>query len=68
MHEDPRVALDKLKMALDRHLDAAATKRPGDDQSVQRAYDAIEEAFLGYEEALLASFDEYLPIEIAEDE
>ncbi|MEY4714409.1 MAG: hypothetical protein RIQ37_739 [Actinomycetota bacterium] len=68
MHEDPRVALDKLKLALERHLDAAATKRAGDDQSVERAYFAVEEAFLGYEEALSAAYDEYLPIEIAEDE
>ncbi|MFM1778922.1 MAG: hypothetical protein RIS51_67 [Actinomycetota bacterium] len=68
MHEDPRVALEKLKLALERHLDAAATKRSGAHQSVEQAYDALEEAFLGYEEALIAAYDEYLPIEIAEDE
>lgn len=67
MHEDPRLALEKLKLALERHLDAAATKRSGDDQSIQQSYDAVEEAFLGYEEALAAAYDEYLPIEIAED-
>lgn len=67
MHEDPRLALEKLKLALERHLDAAATKRLGDDQSIQQSYDAVEEAFLGYEEALAAAYDEYLPIEIAED-
>lgn len=67
MHEDPRLALEKLKLALERHLDAAATKRSGDDQNIQQSYDAVEEAFLGYEEALAAAYDEYLPIEIAED-
>ena len=28
----------------------------------------VEDAFLGYEESLSASFDEFLPIELAEEE
>lgn len=67
MHENPQVALEKLKLALDRHLDAAATKRSGNDQGIETAYYAVEEAFLAYEEALSAAYDEYLPIEIAEE-
>jgi len=35
---------------------------------VEQAYIQVEDAFLGYEEALAAKYDEYLPIELAEEE
>ena len=68
MHEEVTAALANLVNALERHLDAAATKREGAEQNVEQAYYQVEDAFLGYEEALAKAYDEYLPIEIAEEE
>ncbi|MEY5023182.1 MAG: hypothetical protein RL569_95 [Actinomycetota bacterium] len=68
MQEDPQVALQRLIAALERHLDACSTKRPGVDQDIERAFELVEDAFLSYEEALSAKYDEYLPITLAEDE
>lgn len=68
MQEDPTVALQKFVSALERHLDASATKRDGSDEAVNRAYDQLLDAFLGYEEALQETFGEYLPFEQAEDQ
>lgn len=68
MQEDPQVALQRLIAALERHLDACDTKRPGVDQGIERAFELVEDAFLSYEEALSASYDEYLPMTLAEDE
>jgi hypothetical protein len=68
MHEDATVALQRLVTALERHLDACTTKRDGTDEALNKAYDQLEEAFLGYEEALQQSYGEYLPFEQAEDQ
>lgn len=62
------MALQKLVSALERHLDACATKRDGADEALNKAYDQLEEAFLGYEEALQSSYGEYLPFEQAEEQ
>ena len=67
MHDDPEMALRKLVSALERHLDACATKREGSDEALNRSYQDVEDAFLGYEEALQQSYGEYLPFELAED-
>ena len=68
MHQGPQVALQKLLGALERHLDAILTRREGEDPGIEQAYMQVEDAFLGYEESLSASFDEFLPIELAEEE
>jgi|TARA_B110000908_G_scaffold51646_1_gene63015 hypothetical protein len=68
MHQEPQVALRKLIGALERHLDAILTQREGEDPGIEQAYMQVEDAFLGYEEALSTSFDEFLPIELAEEE
>lgn len=68
MHEEAADALRRLVGALERHLDAVATKRDGAEQIVEQAYAQVEDAFLGYEEALANAYDEYLPLELAEDE
>lgn len=68
MHEEATAALSRLVGALERHLDAVATKREGAEQIIEQAYSQVEDAFLGYEEALANAYDEYLPIELAEDE
>ena len=52
MHQEPQVALQKLIGALERHLDAILTQREGEDPGIQQAYIQVEDAFLGYEEAL----------------
>jgi hypothetical protein len=67
MHEDPAVALQRLVSALERHLDAAATKREGSDEALNNAYDQLEDAFLGYEEALQQTYGADLPFEQAEE-
>ena len=68
MHEEVAGALSRLVGTLERHLDAAATKREGAEQIVEQAYAQVEDAFLAYEEALANAYDEYLPIELAEDQ
>ena len=68
MHEEATQALSRLVGALERHLDAVATKREGAEQLVEQANAQVEDAFLGYEEALANAYDEYLPIELAEEE
>ncbi|MDA8927507.1 hypothetical protein N9I10_01620 [Aquiluna sp.] len=68
MNQEPQLALQKLIGALERHLDAILSKREGEDPGIEQAYFQVEDAFLGYEEALSSSFDEYLPFEISEEE
>ena len=68
MHEDPTAALQKFVSALERHLAVAATKRDGSDEALNRAYEQLEDAFLGYEEALQRTYGEILPFEQAEDQ
>jgi hypothetical protein len=48
--------------------DASATRREGNDEALNLAYDQLEEAFLGYEEALQQTYGEYLPFEQAEEQ
>jgi hypothetical protein len=68
MTSDARTALQALIAALERHLDAISSRRSPEDPGVEQAYLQIEDAFLGYEEALAQNFDEYLPIELTEEE
>ena len=67
MQEDAAVALRQFIAALERHLDACATKRAGSDQEIQEAYDQVASTFEKYEDLLESSYSEYLPI-VAEDE
>jgi hypothetical protein len=68
MTTDARAALQALIASLERHLDAVSSKRSPEDPAVEQAYLQIEDAFLGYEEALAQNYDEYLPIELTEEE
>ncbi len=68
MQDDPTAALQKFVSALERHLAVAASKREGSDEAMNRAYDQLLDAFLGYEEALQETYGEYLPFEQAEDQ
>lgn len=67
MHEDPAIALRQFIAALERHLDACTSKRPGSDQEIQEAYDQVALTFEKYEDVLESTYSEYLPI-VAEDE
>lgn len=68
MEQDPTAALQKFVSALERHFAVAASKREGSDEAMNRAYDQLLDAFLGYEEALQETYGEYLPFEQAEDQ
>ena len=65
---EPRLALQQLVAALEKHLEAVVARRGPEDSSVEQAYFQVEDAFLNYEEALSENFEEFLPIELAEDE
>jgi len=68
MTQDARLALRQFISALERHFEAVATRRNSDDPAVEQAYFQLEDAFLSYEEALGESFEEYLPIALAEED
>lgn len=61
---DPRAALDALVTALERHLEAAASRRGENDPVVLAAYRAVADAFEDYDDALLDAFDEVTPLEV----
>ncbi len=61
---DPRVALNALVTALERHLEAAAGRRGENDPVVLAAYRAVADAFEDYDDALLDAFDEVTPLEV----
>lgn len=68
MAQDPRTALARLISAFEKHFELVSTKRGEEDSSVEQAYYQLEDAFLGYEEALSETYGEYLPISLAEDD
>jgi hypothetical protein len=61
---DPRAALDALVTALERHLEAAASRRGENDPVVLAAYRSVADAFEEYDDALLDAFDEVTPLEV----
>ena len=65
---EPRIALQQLVAALERHLEAVISRRGVDDPAVEQAYLRVEDAFLSYEESLADNYDEYLPIELSEED
>lgn len=68
MSQDPRFALKQFVAAIEKHFEAAAAKRGDEDLSVEQAYFQLEDAFLGYQESIEESFNEYLPFDLPEDE
>lgn len=64
MTVDPRAALSSLVSALERHLEASATRRGENDPTVVAAYRDLADAFENYDEALLQSYGEVTPLEI----
>ena len=65
---DSRQALSKLISALERHHELISQNHGGNDEIISQAVAQIEDAFLHYEEVIATEFDEYLPLEIAEEE
>jgi|OM-RGC.v1.033516296 hypothetical protein len=65
---DSRQALEKLISALERHYELISQNHGGNDEIIIQAVGQVEDAFLDYEEAIGNEFDEFLPLEIAEDE
>lgn len=68
MSADPRAALVTFVTALERHLEAASSRRGENDPAVVAAYQAVAEAFDAYEDALMDAFEEVTPLEIFTDD
>jgi hypothetical protein len=68
MATDPRNALSQLIAALEKHFEAASSKRGEEDSSVEQAYYQLEDAFLNYEEAISSELGEFLPFSLADDD
>jgi hypothetical protein len=66
MSTDVRAAAERLKSAIDRHLEACIDKGGEEDPTVQAAYDALREAAESYDDVLFDSFDEVTPWEFSE--
>lgn len=69
--EDARVlrrAADAVVDGLRAHLEAVLTRSGENDRAVHEAYDALREAFIVYDEALLDRYDEVLPVEVDADD
>src|SRR5687767_11745117 len=66
MSTDVRAAAERLKSAIDRHLEACIDKGGEEDPKVQAAYDALREAAESYDDLLFDSFDEVTPWEFSE--
>jgi hypothetical protein len=61
---DPRAALERLVLALERHLEASSTRRGEDDPSVVAAYEDVADAFEDYDGALYDAYGEMTPLDI----
>ncbi|MDR1118190.1 MAG: hypothetical protein LBL01_02680 [Bifidobacteriaceae bacterium] len=68
MNAEPRVALQRLVAALERHLDAVAASRGEDGPGLQAAHKQLTEAFQAYEEALFDSYGAYTPFMVYDED
>ncbi|QKE84797.1 hypothetical protein [Arthrobacter sp. NEB 688] len=64
MASDPRAALAHLVSALERHLEAASTRRGEDDPTVVAAYEDVADAFEEYDGALYDAYGEMTPLDV----
>ena len=64
MTVEPRAALANLTSALERHLEASASRRGENDPTVVAAYQDVADAFERYDDALLEAYGEVTPLEI----
>ncbi|WP_409482923.1 primosomal protein [Arsenicicoccus dermatophilus] len=69
MSTEPRAALATFIAAIERHFEAAASRRGDDDPAVVSAYQELADAFEVYDEAIDDAFGEVTPLGIyTEDE
>jgi hypothetical protein len=68
MTSDPRAALATLISALERHLEASASKRGEDDPAVVAAYEDLADAFESYDESLLDAYGEMTPLTVYDED
>ncbi len=61
---DPRAALERLVLALERHLEASSARRGEDDPHVIAAYEDLADAFEDYDGALYEAYGEMTPLDI----
>ncbi|MGW3241313.1 hypothetical protein [Streptomyces sp. NPDC001070] len=59
-----RAAVEAVKAALDRHLDAIENRTGDDDPAVYRAFEALASAAEAYDELLYDTYDEVTPFEV----
>lgn len=64
MTAEPRAALSALVSALERHLEAAASRRGENDPSVVAAYRDLADAFEDYDDSLMDTYGEVTPLEV----
>lgn len=64
MTAEPRAALSALVSALERHLEAAASRRNENDPSVVAAYRDLADAFEDYDDSLMDTYGEVTPLEV----
>lgn len=68
MTVDPRGALATLISALERHLEASASKRGEDDPAVVAAFEDVADAFEAYDESLLTAYGEMTPLTVYDED
>ncbi|WP_286959391.1 primosomal protein [Arsenicicoccus sp. UBA7492] len=68
MSTEPRAALATFISAIERHFEAAASRRDDDDPAVVNAYQELADAFEAYDEALDDAFGEVTPLGIYTDD
>ena len=68
MTSDPRAALATLITALERHLEASASKRGEEDPTVVAAFEDVADAFEAYDDALLAAYGEMTPLTVYDED
>lgn len=59
-----RAAVEAVKAALDRHLDAVEQRSGEDDPAVHEAFEALASAAESYDELLYEAYDEVTPLEV----
>ena len=68
MASDPRAALDLFVVALQRHFEAASSRRSELDPTVVAAYDELAAAFVDSDDALFDAFDEVTPFDLTDED
>ncbi len=68
MASDPRIALNRLIAAFERHFEAARLAEGGDERALESAELTLRDAFFTYDDELFTQFGVELPFDLFEDE